>query len=279
MHDDIIRHNLRLAGSIADAYREAKGDKLEAARQDIADALSRVRDARERGETERMGRGMSRGPTPAGGLTATPQRKAREDVADEDFTLPNTAVVKRSRTRAPLSLTILQPPRPEDPHKPTMGQLDTALEMDERQCLARFIAATVAAEGKISISSYGGASSPSDPTQRQHFTQREKDEIGCRQHVWKNLPLAAQRDIELLTSWVLNDGRAPLDPIEWGKRYGKTEDKRVAGGVLRGAFRRLAEAVRELQGEFDITQARKRAEARAIEERRRLRLGNGLPPE
>lgn len=277
MNDDTIRRNLRHAKAVRELHQGGDGEALAYAREQIAEALTAVREARGGAEQERIRDEWQ--PTPASGLVATKERKSRGDVKDENFELPNSAVVRRSKTRAPLSLTILEPPAIGDPHKPAMGHLDKALEPHERFALARFIAATVAAEGRIAGGGYGGAVTASDPTQRQHFTQREKDEIGCRQFVFKRLPFAQQRDIELLTSWVLNDGRAPVDPVEWGRRYARTEDNRLANGVVRGAFRRLAETVHDFQHEHDTLLSRRRAEMRAAEERRRLRAGNSLPPE
>jgi hypothetical protein len=219
-----------------------------------------------------------RDPTPASGLTATKQRRAKGDIRDEDHRIENGATVRRSTARAPLSLSVLDPPKAGEPQRKALGALDTTLTHEERVALARMVAAAFVSEGRISIGNYGGATASSDPGQRMPFNAREQAALEARRYVWKRIPLTYQRDLEFLTLWIAGGGKAPIDVATWSRKYGSTADARVASGIFRGSYKRLAEMVCELLLHHDTEVARRKAEARAAEDRRQLLLGNSLDP-
>lgn len=243
-----------------------------------------IREHNRRLQAERIAREVERlsasQPTPseAHGVTATRERKARGDVRDEKVVRENGATQQRSRARAPLWIGVIEPQHPGEPERKPTGALDAVLTKDEATALARFVYGSFIGEGRVPSSNYSGTSTSSDPARRSLFTAREQAFIAARQHVWKRVPETCRRDLQLLTMWIAGGGKAPIDPTEWGKRYGGTTDPRVASGIFKGSFKRLAELVADILFEYDIAQDRKRAEARHAEERRRLLLGNSMDP-
>lgn len=278
MNDDTIRRELRYARTTAELNRGTTGEILEEARQDIAEALARVREERERGERQRMGRGMERGPTPASGLTVTKQRRDKGDVRDERVERENGAIQDRSRARPPLSIGILEPSRPGEPIRKATGALDACLTRPEAEALARFVYGSFVGEGRVPSSNYSGVSGSSDPARRMPFNDRERAHIAARQHVWKKVPEGCRRDLQFLTMWVAGGGKSPVAIDEWGKRYVGTTDPRVASGAFKGSFKRLAELVAEILLQYDHELAKKRAEAKAEEDRKQLLRGNSIDP-
>lgn len=279
MNDDVIRRNLHLARDLARAHKDSSEAVLAEVREDIADALRRVQEARERSGRARMARGMERGPTPASGLVVTEQRREKGDIRDEDHEIENGAKVRRSRARPPLWIGVLEPPQPGEPQRKPGGALDNCLSREEAVALARFVYGTFIGEGRLPSSNYSGVSSSSDPTRRMPFNDRERAFIAARQHIWKKVPDGSRRDLQFLCAWIAGGGKAPISVEEWARRYIGTSDARVANGAFKGSFKRLAEMVAEILLQYDTDLERKRMEKRQEEERLQLLRGNSIDPE
>jgi hypothetical protein len=220
-------------------------------------------------------------------LTVVPQTaRDRMPVEVEQVAQPNGAQLPRLKGSTPMT----SPPErsggavvpghqgDEGPRKTNLTQVDRALEEHLVEALWLFFLGTVAGEGRASISNYGVSISSTAPSEKRMFSEQEKRHISSRQYVYRRLPYGLQIMAELFCESMLpRRDKPPMTLNAWAQNFINSTDKRKAEGAVGGSYKVLAIIIHELQKEFDILQARKRAEARMEAERRQLRRGNHLP--